>query len=210
MQLVYLLFLMTVGQGGELFAAYSPYKDKTGREGALESVAAIFEANDITADYKGYVSTEHGSTPFEHTPPDNAPRFMTLNALDNDGSRVTFQLLFLITVGQGGELFAAYSTYKDKTECAGALKLVAAIFKANDITTDYKGCVSTAHGFTAFEHTPPDDAPRFMTLNVLDNGRLRVSFQEDHAACEAARSAVRTHEPGADSWCAWTYQTITR
>ena len=49
MQLVYLLFLMTVGQGGELFAAYSPYKDKTGHEGALESVAAIFEANDITA-----------------------------------------------------------------------------------------------------------------------------------------------------------------
>lgn len=112
-------------------------------------------------------------------------------------------LLFLVTLGQDGGMSAAYSAYPDKDECEGALAAVSSVFDAQKVKSAYRGCVMSPHQFSPFEHKVADDAPVYVTLNRLDNGKLQVSLQKDMAACTAAKS-------GEQSWCAQTFQTMLR
>jgi len=111
-------------------------------------------------------------------------------------------LLFLLTIGQGGELNSAYSHYPDKDECEGALIAVASIFEASNVKTAYQGCVKTAQSFTPFEHNVPKDAPQFTSLNHLSQGKLEVRFEKDMNSCKKAMKAL----PQGRNWCAHTHQ----
>lgn len=135
--------------------------------------------------------------------------FVTGNAssafFTRDGRDIIMQLshlLFLVTVGQGGELNAAYSHYPDQEECEGALLAVTSVFEASNVQSLFKGCVRTGQAFTPFEHHVPADAPRFVTLNHLANGRLEVRFERHMKSCEQAMADL----PPEGVWCAHTHQ----
>lgn len=97
---------------------------------------------------------------------------------------------------------SAYSHYPDGEECEGALAAVTSIFEASNVKSAYQGCVRTSQSFTPFEHNVPEDAPRFVTLNHLDEGKLEVSVHKDMKSCKDASAAL----PADSAWCAQTHQ----
>lgn len=115
-------------------------------------------------------------------------------------------LLFLVTIGQGGEMSAAYTNYPDADECQGALTAITSIFEARGVNTDYAGCLQSSHKFTPFEHGVPADAPRYITLNRLKEGKLAVSAAKDLQSCK--QQTLNKTASDEQHWCAITTQSI--
>ena len=90
MQLIYILFLISISPDGDFNAAYSTYPDQTQCESSLSRVALVFEENNVKTAYQGCVTSTQAFTPFQHGVPEDAPVFTTLNIIKGNALSVKF------------------------------------------------------------------------------------------------------------------------
>jgi len=117
-------------------------------------------------------------------------------------------VMIILTLLSGGEVSSTFVNVDTRAECNERLSRIRPVLESGDVQLKEAGCFDSSVQFDDFDHSMPQDVPRYSFLVSIDGERALIQKHKSAADCQTSLEILPTATAGQANYCTTSTQDL--
>ncbi|MDR6434769.1 hypothetical protein [Brucella pseudogrignonensis] len=117
-------------------------------------------------------------------------------------------VMIILTLLSGGEVSSTFVNVDTRAECNERLARIRPVLESGEIKLEEAGCFDSSAQFDDFDHSMPQDAPRYSFLVKIDGDHALIRKHKSAADCQTSLELLPRATAGQKKYCTTSTQDL--
>jgi len=117
-------------------------------------------------------------------------------------------VMIILALLSGGEVSSTFVNVETRAECNERLARIRPVLESGEIKLEEAGCFDSSVQFDDFDHSMPQDAPRYSFLVSIDHERAVIQKHTSAANCQKSLELLSKAPAGQKNYCTTSTQDL--